>query len=502
MLRLKKNCILANGASTLLTQLALSQANEKINSEKEFIDITLPTAIDQFSIQNMVQQDPCIEYLDLTEKLKLQQVQSFNDPYFSNQKHLEELKLTTVAPRFFNTHNGIVTSVKIGVVDTGAETTHSDLQSLFARDSQNHLIAWPTDGQFDPTTDSGSHGTHVTGLIGAMGNNAIGTVGLMYKNLKIYLAKATDDGETFYMSDINNALLWQKQQGVSIVNFSIGTSSASDSLKQILRELSQAGIIVVTAAGNSAELLDTTPTYPAVWNNEINGLISVGAYDTATISLSAFSNYSSQFVDILAPGAHRSSGVNAGGLISTVPGGYQGMMGTSMAAPVVSGALGLAKALIESRGIQVTNSQLKSILLKSAISTNQFAGKSKNSGKLSLENLIDTIDSQTGVDSKTNMDIANAGGKIQITNFNNKAFAMIGYPAEMSVQLTSDSTILTKFQWYKNGQPINGATSSVYSIDKTSSGDFTDYYVIISSGTKIVQSEPITLTETSQFCTQ
>lgn len=502
MVRFNPSCMNNNGANTLLSQIVQANHRQLNDQNIEFVDIEIPIDIDINALQAMVYEDECIQYLDLSEKMKLFQTQSFDDPYFTNQKHLDELKLSSVAPRFFNSKNGIIQPIKVGVVDTGADTVHSDLASLFARDSQSQLIAWPTDGKYDPTTDSGNHGTHVTGLIGAIGNNGIGTVGIMYRNLKIYLAKATDDGEQFYMSDINNALLWQKQQGVPIVNFSIGTTAASDSLKQVLKELSMAGITVVTAAGNSAELLETTPTYPAVWNNEIKGLISVGSYDTATLTLSTFSNYSSQFVDVLAPGALRSSGATAAGLVSTVPNGYQGMMGTSMAAPIVSGALALTKALIESRGISVSNSQLKSILLKSAISTSQFAGKSKNGGKLSLENLIDTIDVQTGIDSKTTMEITNAGGKLEISHQMHDAYAMIGYPAELSVKLSPESTDLVQYQWYKNGIPINGAIESTYIINKSVASDFTTYYVIITSGTKSIQSEAIFLHEASQFCTQ
>ncbi len=506
MMRIDQECLNRQGSITFLSQLANEKlrpySDTALDKKINYIDIEIPVEISQYSFQQMVYDDPCILYLDLSEKMKLMQVQSFNDPYFANQQHLDELKLASVSTRFFNPDNGIKQTVKVGIVDTGADTIHPDLNSLFARDSQNQIIAWPTDGKFDPTTDSGNHGTHVAGLVGAIGNNGKGTVGIMYRNLILYLSKATDDGEEFFMSDINNALLWQKDQGVSILNFSIGTTSASDSLKKVLNELASAGITVVTAAGNSAELLDTTPTYPAVWNNEIIGLVSVGSYDTTTIAISAFSNYSAKFVDILAPGAHRSMSPNAAGLVSTVPNGYQGLMGTSMAAPVVTGALALTKSLIESRGVAVSNAQLKSLLLKSALSQSQFLGKSKNSAKLSLEKLIDTVDEQTGIDSKTTKAITNAGGKLEIDSQMRDAYAMIGYPAELTVKLTSDSTILTQYQWFKNGLPINGATNSSLILNKTVSSDFTNYYVVISSGSKSIQSETINLNEASQFCIQ
>ncbi|NDC38958.1 MAG: hypothetical protein EBZ48_13060, partial [Proteobacteria bacterium] len=245
--------------------------------------------------------------------------------------------------------------IVIGVVDSGVDYNHPDLRDNMWTNTgeipgngidddgngyiddvhgwNSSLPWWAGVGNGDPA-DGFGHGTHCAGIIGARGDNNLGVAGVNWRTKIMALRFLTDSGWGFN-SDALEAfqyVLTMKQRGVNIrvLNNSWGGSSYDSWLEQGIRELRNAGIIFVAAAGNSAENNDVMPSYPASY--QLDNMVSVAATNDED-RLVGFSSYGGNTVHLTAPGDS---------ILSTVPAGnYEEMSGTSMAAPFVAGALGL-----------------------------------------------------------------------------------------------------------------------------------------------------------------
>jgi serine protease len=237
--------------------------------------------------------------------------------------------------------------VVVGVVDTGVDYTHPDLAAN-VWSSATSINGCPAgthgynaiNASCDPMDDH-RHGTHVSGTIGAVGNNGIGVIGVN-GTTQIMGLKFLGSGGSGAISDAVEAIDWAvraKQGGVNlrVLNNSWGGGGFSQALVDAINKAGMNDILFVAAAGNAAGNNDATPFYPCSYHtaNEI----CVAATDK-TDSLAGFSNYGPSSVDLAAPGSS---------ILSTMLGGtYDYMSGTSMATPHVSGAA----ALVLSGGYQ------------------------------------------------------------------------------------------------------------------------------------------------------
>jgi subtilisin family serine protease len=268
-------------------------------------------------------------------------------------------------------------SVVVGVVDTGVDYTHPDLAAnIWSNPGSINGCLSGTHGYnvisatCNPMDDN-HHGTHVSGTIGAVGNNGIGVIGVSptVRIMGLKFLNSTGSGST---SGAVAAIDWAvraKQAGVNIrvLSNSWGGGGFSQAL---LDEINKAGandILFVAAAGNNGTSNDTTAVYPCSYHtaNEI----CVAATDSHD-SLASFSNYGANSVDLAAPGQ---------GILSTVPGGYDTFSGTSMATPHVSGAAALAL----STGYQSVWT-LKATILAAVDPLASLAGRVSTGGRLDV----------------------------------------------------------------------------------------------------------------------
>lgn len=243
-------------------------------------------------------------------------------------------------------------SVVIGLIDTGIDVNHEDLAAnIYRNDADcfndgidhdgngyvNDCNGWNAlDGNND-LTDIVDHGTHVAGILGAVGNNGIGVTGVNW-NVKIITCKflgiygGTDAGAVACM----NYMAKMKDSGVNIVatNNSWGGYGYSQALYDAIDSLRQRGILVVAAAGNSNSDNDGQyPLYPASF--ALDNVISVAATDF-TDTQTIYSSFGTHTVSLSAPGDY---------ILSTTPSNtYSVYRGTSMATPHVTGVAGLLKA--------------------------------------------------------------------------------------------------------------------------------------------------------------
>lgn len=274
--------------------------------------------------------------------------------------------------------------VLVGVIDTGVDYTHPDLQANIwtnwaentgtsgVDDDGNGLVDDIHGYDFayddgDPL-DGDGHGTHTSGSIGASGDNQTGVYGVCW-SVTIVPIKFLDDSGSGYTSDAVSGVYYATRLGCRLTSNSWGGGGYSQSMYDAIADAGNHGILFVAAAGNSGRNMDKVASYPAGFSNE--NIISVAATDHND-QKPRWSNYGATTVDLGAPGV---------GIVSTLPdSAYASWSGTSMATPHVSGAV----ALLWSLRPGATHLQIKKKILSSVDPVASLAGKTVTGGRLNL----------------------------------------------------------------------------------------------------------------------
>ena len=201
--------------------------------------------------------------------------------------------------------------VVVAVIDTGVDYTHPDLAANIWTNpyaghdgfvGDVHGYNFVADNG-NPMDDNG-HGTNVAGILGAVGNNGIGVTGVDWSVSIMPLKFLNADG-TGNLSDavsaINYATMMRTVYGVNVRvdNCSWGGGQYSPALQTAIQAANNAGILVVTAAGNSSANNDAVAEYPADISSP--NVIAVAAL-AQNGQLASFSNYGATSVAIAAPG--------------------------------------------------------------------------------------------------------------------------------------------------------------------------------------------------------
>jgi thermitase len=234
-----------------------------------------------------------------------------NDTYWSAQWSA----VKTLAPSAWSTSTGSP-AVVIAVLDTGVDPAHPDLQGKLTagRDFVN--------GDDDPSDDAG-HGTSVAGIVGAVGNNAMGVAGYCWQCMVMPVKVLGSDGTGLH-SSVADGIVWAANNGAQIINMSLAGGASSKTLQSAVQYAARQGVLMIAAAGNHGS---TTATYPAAYS-EVVGVAGTMTDDT----LYSWSN-DGPWISIAAPGWNYTTSRG---------GGYGAFAGTSSAAPVVAGIAGLA----------------------------------------------------------------------------------------------------------------------------------------------------------------
>ena len=208
-------------------------------------------------------------------------------------------------------------------------------------------------GNPDVKTETAAHGTHVSGIIGALRENGIGMNG-QANYIRIMAIRAVPDGDE-RDKDVANGVRYAVDNGARIINMSFGKgySPNQDYVEAAMRYAEAKGVLLVHAAGNDGQDIDVAPHFP-VKPASAGHWIEVGASSEkkGDYLAASFSNYGQKTVDLFAPGED---------IYSAIPGnGYMPMSGTSMAAPEVAGVA----ALILSQFPFLSASELRGLLME------------------------------------------------------------------------------------------------------------------------------------------
>jgi subtilisin family serine protease len=296
------------------------------------------------------------------------------------------------APSAWNITTG-GTSAVVGVVDTGIDYAHPDLAAnvwsapaaFTVTIAGTRITCAAGSHGFNAITktcdpaDDNHHGTHVSGTVGAAGNNSIGVAGVNWTGRIMGLKFLDSTGSGSY-GDAISAIEFSVQVkaafagtstpvNVRILSSSWGGSAYSSSLLDEINKANSSDMLFVAAAGNDSLNNDTTPTYPASYSAP--SVVSVAATDSGD-SLASFSSYGPSSVHLAAPGVS---------IYSTIPGGsYATSSGTSMATPHVAGAA----LLVLSACGSLNTAALKNTLLNNVDAVSSLAGKTITGGRLNV----------------------------------------------------------------------------------------------------------------------
>ncbi len=241
-----------------------------------------------------------------------------NDPERSKQAYLQQIRADQAWK-----HVKEQTSLTIALVDTGIDLDHPDLKTNLV---EGVNLVQP--GQ-SPEDDNG-HGTSVAGVLASIGNNGVGTTGVLWK-AKIMPIKALDENGYGDENRLGEAILAAVSRGAKIVVLSVGLYRYSPYMRDIVQYAENKGVLLVAASGNDGVLLGSKARvkYPAAYPTvlAVSGVKKDGTPEPR-------SN----------PGAEIDIAAAWHVYTTAIGGGYKYEEGTSMAAPQVAAAAAMVWA--------------------------------------------------------------------------------------------------------------------------------------------------------------
>ncbi len=236
--------------------------------------------------------------------------------------------------------------VRVAVIDNGVQYWHPDLSDRFVAGELGYdFVGRDEDPRPDnPSLAEAFHGTHVSGIIAGVMDNATGIAG--WAQVQLMAVRVLNDSGSGSLSDLASGIRWAVDRGCRILNMSLGANANITPVSEACVYAAQKNAVLLAAAGNDGT---SVIQYPAA----LPQCISVGATDQAS-ELADFSNYGPE-QELVAPGVNiLSTGLNSAYVLAS---------GTSMACPQVAGVA----ALILAANNSLTAVRVRSILAASAL---------------------------------------------------------------------------------------------------------------------------------------
>jgi hypothetical protein len=295
---------------------------------------------------------------------------TFNDPAVNdNQKFAPWSALNLPAAWDITTGDS---SVIVAVIDNGFDLKHFELKSKFVKPynvvTDSRVITFPNN-------QYGVHGTHVAGIVGAVGNNSKGIIGAAPK-CKIMPIQTSDNNSKFLMSDVVDAILYAIKNNADVINMSLGLNfneeitnlpqseqmlliwqfgkDEAEFWDELFQMAEENNVTIVTAAGNQNIIVGLDPMSRSPRSIKVAATMN-------TMQKADFSNYFYRVLNngscLCAPGNHIYSSVPNNSFL------YED--GTSMASPLVAGVVALMKSVNKN----ISNKNIMKILYETGVKT-------------------------------------------------------------------------------------------------------------------------------------
>lgn len=246
-------------------------------------------------------------------------------------------------------------NVTVAIIDSGFDLGHEDLAGRF-------LPGVAIDYGVESTNIlAGSHGTHMAGLIGAIGNNAMGVAGVCRDGVKLLPVQVSRNS-----NDRTLAIQWANAHGADIILLTEGLDASAFAV------VSNSRALIVCAVPNGIGSLDAAPDYPASW--ALPNVLSVAAVRMDHALYSGWTSVNA--LDVMAPGRRIPT--------TSIGNAYVYDSGTSVAAAVAAGCAALVKA----RFPTLTAAQLKQVLCATVDVRAQYAVLCRTGGSLNVARAV------------------------------------------------------------------------------------------------------------------